>query len=114
LRRGFASARRIDRILQHPLIGNAPDGAPFVAAGTYANGFRSTAGTSLIDGFIKIEMQDQAGNWQDVTGEILGLGIAGRDLTSPNPLCANQPNAIVRLQRLQDAPTAPAFKGAAT
>ena len=61
-----------------------------------------------------MEMQDQAGNWQDVTSEILTLGIAGRDLTSGGSRCADQPNAIIRLQRLKDAPTTPACGGAAT
>ena len=96
------------------LTGNAPNGTPFAIAGTAANGFRSTAGTSLIDGFIKIEMQDKAGNRQDVTNEILALGIAGQDLTSGGSRCADQPNAIIRLQRLKDSPTTPACGGAAT
>jgi hypothetical protein len=93
------------------LTGNAPNGTPFALAGTSANGFRSSLNTPLIDGYIKMERQDQAGNWQDVTNEILGFGIAGRDLAS---VCADQPNAIIRFQRLKDAPTTPACGGAAT
>jgi hypothetical protein len=96
------------------LTGAAPDGTPYAIAGTAANGFRSTQNTPLIDGFIKMELQDQAGNWQDVTNEILSLGIAGRDLTSGGSLCADQPNAIIRIQRLKDTPNTPACGGAAT
>ena len=60
--------------------------------------------------------------WQDVTTEILGLGIAGRNLADyrrqrRKPLehrqpvygasCAAEPNpnAIIRLQRVRDVPT---------
>ena len=50
-------------------------------------------------GFIKIEIQNGAGNWNDITAEILSLGIAGRNLTAgcvePNP------NAVLRIQRLR-------------
>ena len=86
------------------LTGNAPNGTVYAVAGTAANGYRSTAGTALIDGFIKIEMQDQSGNWQDVTNEILSLGVAGRDMTTTGSICADQPNAILRFQRYKDAP----------
>jgi len=45
------------------------------------NDYMSAAGTTLLGGYIKIEMQLAAtpGTWKDVTGEILGLGIS-RDL----------------------------------
>ncbi len=50
-----------------------------------------TANGELIDGFIKIEMQKSADNsWSDVTMEVLNLGIA-----------QNQPDAILRFQRLK-------------
>jgi hypothetical protein len=85
-------------------IGPAPDGTPIAAStGVAANGYRSPLNTTLIGGFIKIEMQDQAGTWQDVTQEILQLGVAGRDWTS---VCtAPSADAIVRFQRLKDNPT---------
>jgi hypothetical protein len=74
--------------------------------------FKSSAGTPLIDGFIKIEIQTDREVWQDVTAEILNLGISGPDLTGN---CANpSPNAIIRLQRLKDSPTLPNCGGAAT
>jgi hypothetical protein len=62
----------------------------------------SPAGTPLLNGFIKIERQSQAGGvWTDVTTEILNLGIAATNqdgFLCPDP----NPNAIVRLQRLRD------------
>jgi hypothetical protein len=65
--------------------------------------FRSVANTPLIDGFIKIEKQDINGVWTDVTQEILNLGIAGRNLAVGG--CAEpNPDAVIRLQRLRDAP----------
>jgi hypothetical protein len=87
------------------LTGTAPViGTSYAITGTTANNYRSTAGTPLIDGFIKIEMQDQSGNWQDITSEILSLGIAGRDMTTSGSVCADQPNAILRFQRYKDSP----------
>ncbi len=86
------------------LIGIAPDGRPIAASsGISAQGYRSPAGTITIGGYIKIDMQDQAGGWTDVTQEILQLGIAGRDLTG---VCTNPPDSIVRVQRLKDTPAA--------
>ncbi|MBM3788722.1 MAG: hypothetical protein FJW35_00055, partial [Acidobacteria bacterium] len=86
------------------LTGIAPDGTPFaVSSGDSVEGYRSPNGTTLIGGFIKIEMQDQGGMWQDVTQEILQLGIAGRDLTGN---CTDSPNAVIRIQRLRDTPAA--------
>ena len=86
----------------------APDGTPFgVSSGDTVEGFRSPDGTTLFGGFIKIEMQNQAGGWQDVTQEILQLGLTGRDLTMPTPVCADPaPNSIIRIQRLKDSATA--------
>ncbi len=60
----------------------------------------------MLAGVIKIEMQNAAGVWQDVTLEILNLGIASRQWPDPadgTPNCA-EPNvdAILRLQRLRD------------
>jgi hypothetical protein len=91
------------------LVGNAPDGVPgtyYAVAGAAGGNYKSNPGTPLIDGFIKMEMQDQGGVWQDVTNEILGLGITGKDWTgtcaNPNP----NPNAnsIIRFQRFKDNP----------
>ena len=79
----------------------------------------------LIGGCIKIEMQkkDAPGTWQDVTAEILSLGIAGRNLAIntgalagrwniPGTTCADvNPNAIIRLQRVRDVPLAATTTG---
>ena len=63
----------------------------------------SPAGTGLIGGYIKIEMQNQANVWRDVTLEILNYGIG-----APNPnavgVCAAS-RAIIWLQRLRDGIT---------
>lgn len=58
--------------------GSAASGA--IPAGVY----RSDALQPLIGGYIKIEMQRQNGTWVAVTSEILGLGIAGRNLADVN------------------------------
>ena len=97
----------------------------------------------LLGGFIKIEIQRQPaagqgpteGVWQDVTAEVLGLGISGRNLADANAvgaarwnkvpdtvqptpipvagtgdICAEpHPNAIIRLQRVRDIPSNPAW-----
>ena len=61
-------------------------------------------GQALVDGFIKIEMQNQAGGgWTDVTSEILNLGTWGAPLNNPNG-CTGSAGAIIRLQRFKDSP----------
>jgi hypothetical protein len=84
-----------------------PTRPPFaVSAGNAASGDRVAINTPLLGGFIKIEMQNNAGAWSDVTLEILNLGIAGSQWADPvaaGPNCAQpNPNAIVRLQRVRD------------
>jgi hypothetical protein len=78
---------------------------------TSTNGIRTAAGTPLLGGFIKIEMQNDAGTWTDVTLEILNLGIAGRpwpaldsDGDVTGTVCGSDPspNAIIRIQRRVD------------
>lgn len=80
--------------------------APFAQAQGGANGVRVPDDTPLMGGFIKIERQNAAGVWLDVTLEILNLGIASRQWPDPadgTPNCA-EPNldAILRMQRLRD------------
>lgn len=87
-----------------PLSDAAPDGTFYAVAGSYANNFRSTAGTPMIGGFIKIEMQDTSRTWHDVTTEILTLGMTGKNL-SGYTTCGDQPNAVVRIQRYKDSPS---------
>ena len=84
---------------------------PFAKSGGNAvNGDWTVLNTTLIGGFITIEMQNAAGNCVDVTKEILQLGIAGRNLSNgtlntPGGGCADpNPNAVIRVQRVQDVP----------
>jgi hypothetical protein len=78
-----------------PATGNLPNNQPLTTAAL------SPAGTPLINGFIKIEMQTALNVWADVTTEILNLGIAAPNATGF--LCADPtPDAIVRLQRLRN------------
>ncbi len=57
--------------------------------------------TGTIGGYIKVEMQDNGGNWTDVTMEILNLGIGDRN--SGGTDCGDPtPSAILRIQRLRD------------
>ncbi len=78
-----------------------------LSSGVSGDGYRSPADTPLLGGYLKIEKQDTAGNWTDVTSDILSLGIAGRNLgvggcTEPNP------DAVIRIEHLRDNPsTAP-------
>lgn len=77
-----------------------------VAATPY---YRTGDGTPLLAGFIKIEMRRTDRTWEDVTQEILGFGITGRNQVTPvagQPLgfACPQPNgqAILRLQRVRN------------
>ena len=57
--------------------------------------------TALIDGFIKVERQNAAGVWTDVTIEILNLGIGAPN--SEGTICGDPtPDAVLRIQRLRD------------
>jgi hypothetical protein len=77
-----------------------------------SQGYR-TRDTSLLGGYILINRQDADGDWTDVTGEILALGISGRNLSNgtlsqiglSSGKCS-EPNsdAILRLQRIKDVP----------
>ncbi|MEO5819222.1 MAG: hypothetical protein ABIT71_01845 [Vicinamibacteraceae bacterium] len=96
------------------------------ASATYTQlmqaGFRTTAGTSSIGGFIVINLQDRDGNWVDVTKEIMNLGFAGKRISRTggapvatpglawtpdyvNGCTETHPNAVIRLQRLRDTAT---------
>ena len=74
-----------------------------VAGNTLTTHALSNQGTTLLGGFIKIEKQDAAGAWTDVTTEILNLGFSAPSQEGTSPLCADPtPNAVIRLQRLRD------------
>ncbi len=64
----------------------------------------ATAGTwNLLDGYLRVEYRDAAGNWNPVTKEWLELGFA-RGVTSPKAGAPNpvHPNAILILQQPAD------------
>ena len=62
------------------------------------------AGSPLIGGYIKIEMQNGSNVWQDITQEILTLGFGGANQS--NSSCAKtSPDAVIRLQRVRDSPS---------
>lgn len=50
------------------------------AAYSSLNGYWTAAGTPIIQGCIKIEVQSLGGAWSDVTQQILNLGFIGRDI----------------------------------
>ncbi len=61
------------------------------------------ANTGTIGGYLKIDMQDAAGTWRDVTMEILNYGIrraepGGRDLRRSDAECDHQAPASARLR----------------
>ena len=99
---------------------------PTSPTSTYSatTGYWVQSGKPLITGCIKIEYQDNAGNWHDVTTEILSLGFAGRNMnpqsthivppTLPSlpgsevnaSTCSDpNPNAVIRLARVRDNPS---------
>jgi hypothetical protein len=72
-------------------------------SGTLTTHAAFAAGTSRLGGFIKIDKQDNAGNWVDVTAEILNLGFSAPNQEGTSAACADPtPNAVLRLQRLRD------------
>jgi hypothetical protein len=70
---------------------------------TISTGALEPAGTTLNRGFIKIEMQTNTNPpvWQDVTTEILNLGVAGRANVAP-AACDPTPDAVIRLYHVRD------------
>lgn len=69
--------------------------------GVITTGALQARDSGTVGGFIKIDMQDGAGVWRDVTMEILNYGIGAANLAGAN--CGDPtPNAILRIQRLRD------------
>ena len=73
---------------------------------TISTGALEPVGTALNRGFIKIEMQaNPIGTnppvWQDVTMEILNLGVAG---PADGSACDPTPNAVIRLYHVRENP----------
>ena len=82
----------------------------------FDEGYRMPLDTPLVGGFLKIEIQTAVDAWQDVTLEILNLGIAGRSIDGPCAATDPNPDAVIRLQRVRDdanvsAPFAPCGVG---
>jgi len=87
-----------------PLLPFAASAATSAVATNRGYGSRmANVGTPLIGGYIKIEMQNAAGNWSDVTLELLNLGIASKQISVANAAqngCNDlTPNAVIRIQR---------------
>jgi hypothetical protein len=75
--------------------GTAPNSATVTSAAL------ANQNTSTIGSYIKIEKQDSAGTWTDVTMEILNLGIGAPN--QAGAICADPtPDAVLRIQRLRD------------
>lgn len=77
--------------------------------GNAGHGYRSANGTPLLGGFILINRQRANGTWDDVTAEILALGVSGRNLSNGNfsspsvGSCTTQhADAVIRIQRIKD------------
>jgi len=99
------------------------------------DGYWQPAGNPLVTGYIKIEIETSyavppapCGVWKDVTAQVLGFGIAGKNLNPSNgystygatylpplpgvqlsgeaaiPCAEPSPNAIIRLERVRDNP----------
>ncbi len=89
-----------------PVPGYVVDAAhpPFaLSSGVATDGYLTPAQTPLLGGYLKIEHQLPGGGWQDVTLEILNLGIAGRNIG--NNCVEPNPNAVIRIERIRDNPT---------
>lgn len=96
----------------------AGDTTPSPATPTY----HVPKGTPIMDGYLKIERQDQTGVWSDVTVEILNRGFTARSIakngtwnsraTTSDPWCTTgsyndpSPNSVIRFQRVRDNPAA--------
>jgi hypothetical protein len=120
-------------VLAHPIaeagaaVGVSP--AATAAEKGQGSGYLFPAGSPLVTGFLKIERQRIDETWQDVTVEILNLGFTARsvargvaggngvfnepevpaDAGDRHCRAANEnpsPNAIIRLQRIRDNPSA--------
>lgn len=76
--------------------------AALAANDPVVTGATTTAGTPLLHGFIRIEKQNAAGVWSDVTMEILNLGFAAPN--QQGAACGDPtPNAVIRLMRIRDS-----------
>jgi hypothetical protein len=85
------------------LLGCTQPGTAYPDNTPVTSGARTPAGTGVIDGFIKIEMQLADHTWRDVTIEILNFGFADQNFATTGRACGDPtPNAIIRLQRFRE------------
>ena len=99
---GFQEAGAVHQFTSCAWWGTAAATGTAPAAGhTITTQATAAADKGLIGGYIKIEKQNAAGVWSDVTMEILNLGIG-----APNQegiICQDPtPDAVLRIQRLRD------------
>jgi hypothetical protein len=84
----------------------SPAGTALAANDPIYSGATTNAGTPLLSGFLKIEKQDAAGVWTDVTMELLNLGFAAPNLQGDDCIVGGvadpTPNAVIRFIRLRD------------
>ncbi len=82
-----------------PVDANHP---PMARSPGVGGGTLTPAGTGLIGGYLKIELQNADGVWSDVTTELLNLGYASANTGIGG--CANpNPDAVIRIERLSGA-----------
>ncbi len=75
--------------------------AAVAANGPVLTGATTFVNTPLLHGFIRVEKQNAAGVWSDVTMEILNLGFAGPN--QQGAACGDPtPNAVIRLMHIRD------------
>lgn len=70
----------------------------------FLEGYRFPANTSLLGGFLTVEMQTGPGVWVDVTAELLNLGFVGQAVRGDG-LCDGQrphSDAVIRLQHVRE------------
>ena len=85
---------------------------PTAKSSAVANdGYLTAINTELLDGYIKIEYRNAAGDWTDVTMEWLNQGFTRRNIDratflNTNTTCAEpHPDAILYLQRIRHRPS---------
>lgn len=106
----YTTAHAISELSQCSGVGGA-----IPNASTLATDSLSAANQPLLNGFIKIELQNAAGVWTDITTEILKLGIAAPSQWPIGAACTDPtPNAVLRFERLRDSADGNCYYSAAS
>jgi hypothetical protein len=114
---GVSGTAPISLATQFGVASSTPFNPPFALAPATAagclNGNCAPVGTPLIGGFLKVEYRNSANDWVDVTAEWLNQGFTRRNIDratmrNTNVVSCNEPNpnAILRLQRIRQNPSA--------